>query len=61
MRDGHHSSYAVIPSDHLSLLRAQQIIKGKDLSIVITRDARRREYKLNGQDINIFIGAFNKI
>lgn len=61
MRDGHHSSYAVLPSDHLSLLRAQQIIKGKDLSIVITRDARRREYKLNGQDINIFIGAFNKI
>lgn len=61
MRDGHHSSYAVIPSDHLSLLRAQQIIKGKDLSIVITRDAKRREYKLNGQDINVFIGTFNKI
>ncbi len=59
MRECNHLNYAVIPSAHLDLLRAQQKISGKDFSIVISRDIKRKEYKLNGENINHFIGAFN--
>lgn len=61
MREGKSLNYAVIPFSHIALLRAQQIISGKDLSIVIGCDAKHKEYKLNGQNINPFIGAFNQI
>lgn len=59
MREEQKNIYAIIPFSQLAFYRRQGVITGKDLSIQITRDERKREYKLCGTDINIFINNFS--
>jgi len=62
MRQGSHTDYAVIPSSLLLHLRTTGIIGGKDLSIQISRDDKKQQYKLNGShDINMYINNFGLI
>ena len=62
MRQGIHTDYAVIPSNHLLHLRTTGIISGRELSIQISRDEKCRQYKLNGShDINMYINNFGLI
>ncbi|MDR2260472.1 MAG: hypothetical protein LBE06_05960 [Azoarcus sp.] len=58
MREDRFLDYAVIPNALLEHLRATGVITGRTLSVQITRDARKRQYKLNGQDINTYINNF---
>jgi hypothetical protein len=61
IRTGIDIDYAVIPTSQISLWRNGGIISGKDLSIQISRDDKRKHYKLNGQEINMFINNFGLI
>lgn len=59
MRDTKQTAYAVIPSWLLKHWRLQKKIAGNDLSINITRDPKCTSYKLNNEDINAYISAFD--
>lgn len=59
MRDPKQTAYAVIPSWLLKHWRLQKKIAGNDLSINITRDPKCTSYKLNNEDINAYISAFD--
>lgn len=61
MRHGGQTTFAIFPNNYLQLLRSQGIILGKDLSITITKDPKGKVFKLNSQDVNPFINAFNQI
>lgn len=59
MRDPKQTAFAVLPSWLLKHWRLQKKIAGNDLSITITRDSKCTSYKLNNEDINAYIGAFD--
>lgn len=59
MRDPKQTAYAVIPSWLLKHWRLHKKISGNDLSINITRDPKCTSYKLNNEDINAYISAFD--
>jgi len=62
MRNGSKSTYAAIPSNYLSILVKQGIIKGDGtLSINITIDEKAKKYTLNHRDILPFINNFEVI
>lgn len=59
MRQGTQIDYAVIPCSHLIHLRSSGFITGKNLSIQISRDDKKKQYKLNlSHDINMYINNF---
>lgn len=62
MRNGAKSTYAAIPSSHLSIMVKQGIIKGDgNLSINIMIDEKAKKYTLNHRDILPFINNFGVI
>lgn len=59
MRAGPETNYAIIPNQQLQLWRKIGKITGKDLSIIITRNEKKDQYRLGDtDDINPFINNF---
>lgn len=59
MRSGPETNFAIIPNQQLQLWRKVGKISGKDLSITITRNEKKDQYKLGDtDDINPFINNF---
>ena len=59
MRAGLETNFAIIPNQQLQLWRKIGKITGKDLSITITRNEKKDQYKLaDTDDINPFINNF---
>lgn len=59
MREPGKANYAIVPFSHLSFLRQQGVIPGKDLSISITKENNGKQYKLCGSDLNLYINNFD--
>ncbi len=61
MREGKNIDYAIIPHTLIMHLYSSGIINTKSMSFQISRDEKRRIYKLNMHEINMYINNFGLI